>query len=140
MIALMSKRAQSRVAGHDVLNIPDDIVDELGVEGVCPIGFDLSLQEVQLIGDVLGMHRAYSRIPGAIQISQGAAINQFLELGLYGGDLVEKKALISGRNPSFQFVGDRIVKGPDLRKRQLPSHPATPLIVHLRLFARGRYR
>src|SRR6516165_1977334 len=82
MIALMGERSESCVTGHDVLNIPDDIVDELRDIGVCPERADLGFQEIHLIDDILGMHDTYGRISRTVHTIQSSTVNQVLKLGL----------------------------------------------------------
>ena len=82
MTALLGERSQVVVIAHNVLNIPDDIVDEFRGKGVCSEGADLRFQEIHLIGDILGMDDTYSRISRTVQIVQGTAVNQILQLRL----------------------------------------------------------
>ena len=82
MIILMGECSQARITSHNVLNIPDDIVDEFGGKGVCSEGADLRFQEIHLIGDILGMDDTYSRVSRTVQVVQGTAVNQILQLRL----------------------------------------------------------
>jgi hypothetical protein len=130
-IAGMGERRQLRVTGHDVLDVPDDIVDEFGDEAVCPEGLDFRRQEIHLIDDILGMDDTYRRISRAVDGVQGSAVDQVLQLRLDGRDLADEQGLVLMGDTAFQFVGYRIVERANLRERHLLlmvlSHAACPL-------------
>jgi hypothetical protein len=126
MIALLGECSQSWVTGHDVLNIPDDIVDELRDIVTCPERADLGCQEIHLIDNILGVHDADGRISRSIQIVQGSAVNQSLKLGLDGRDLMDKQILVLRGDPALQLIGYRIVKRTNLRESHLLSHAVYP--------------
>src|SRR5215467_12277738 len=111
MVALVGERGQTRITSHDVLHVPDDVVDEFGIEGVpAELGY-FTLQEIHLISNILRVDGAYS-----IQTVEGAAVDQALYLGLDGRYLIEQQALILPGYPTFQFIGDGIVESADVRK------------------------
>src|SRR4051794_2307213 len=62
MMALLRERSQVSVTGHDVLNIPDDIVDELRGIAVGRKPPDLGGQKIHLIDNILGMNDTYGGI------------------------------------------------------------------------------
>ena len=78
----MGQRGQARVTSHNVLNVPDDVVDEFGDKCVRSEGANFGFQEVHLIGDILGMDDAYSWISGTVQTVQGTTVYQVLQLRL----------------------------------------------------------
>jgi hypothetical protein len=130
-IAGMGKRSQLRVTGHDVLDVPDDIVDELGDEAVCSEGFDFRRQEIHLIDDILGVNEAYGRVSRTVDSVQGPAVDQVLQLRLDGRDLADEQGLVLMGDTAFQFIGYRIVERANLRERHLLlmvlRHAACPL-------------
>jgi hypothetical protein len=126
MIALLGEPSQSCVTGHDVLNIPNDIVDELRDKSVCPERADLGRQEIHLIDNILSMHDTYGRISRAVQIIQRSAVNQVLKLRLDGRDLMDKQVLVLRGDTTLQFIGYCIVKRANFRKRHLMSHALCP--------------
>ena len=116
----MCERGQLRIAGHDILNIPDHIVNEFwGDIGSRSERRDFRFQKSHLISDILGMDQAYGRISRTIQIVQGSAINQALKLPLDSGDLIEKQLLVLRGDTAHYFVVYRIVERPDFRERHL---------------------
>src|SRR5438093_6861658 len=124
MIALVGERGQAGITSHDVLNVPDDVVDELGIEGVPAKRGNFTFQEIHLIGNILRMDGAYS-----IQTVQSAAVDQPLQLGLDRRYLIEQQVLVSRGHPAFQFIGYGVVESADFRKRHLllmPRHVASP--------------
>src|SRR5689334_14689793 len=102
----MCERRELRVTGHDILNIPNHIIDEFGGDiGRCSERRDLRLQEIQLISDVLSMDETYSRISCAVEIVQGSAVDQALKLRLDSRDLTEEQLLVLRGDTSFGFIG-----------------------------------
>ena len=91
----MCERGQLRITGHDILKIPNHIVDEFGRDiGLCSERRDLRLQEIQLISDILSMDETYGRISRTVQIVQGSAVDQALKLRLDRDDLIEEQLLV----------------------------------------------
>jgi hypothetical protein len=122
----MGECGQAGVTGHNVLNVPDDIVDEFGDKGVSSERADFRFQEIELIGDILGMDEADGRISHAVQSVQGAAVDQVLQLRLDSCNLTDEQALVLFGDAAFQFIGYRIVQRADLRERHLLSHVISP--------------
>jgi hypothetical protein len=78
-------------AGHDILNISDDIVDRLGHKGVGSKRVNFFDQESRLIGNILTMDDTNG---GAVYVVQGSTIDQVLQRCLDGWVTPPAKSLL----------------------------------------------
>src|SRR6516162_4954669 len=97
----MGERGQLRITGHDILKIPNHIVDEFRDKGIRSERTDLRTQEIQLISDVLSMDDTYSCISYAVDVVQSSAIDQMLQLRLDRSDLCQEQLLVLIGHPTF---------------------------------------